>query len=192
MTDTAPVWEQFLYDAGAPAEVFPSSCWDTSSSGDPVPLDILDQFDTIPLPSKAGACAAHTLAIWSDFQHINQDWILLNHQPDDVTTTQPQAYQLKTPAKKFADLSSASRGVGALTIIHWVATASDGGEPQFTSPVAIVLGPLINSPQLGDDVGYDLSELGLDFNVPAVPLGKTWPAGTPICGWQMTPPNASP
>jgi len=146
MTNTPPVREQFLYNAGAPVEVFPSSCWDTSPSGDPVPPDILNQFGMLPLPSEAGAHAAHTLAIRSDFQCINQDWILQNCQPDDITTTQPQTYQLKTPAEKIADLSSASRGVGALAIIHWVATASDGGKPQFTSPVAIVLGLLINSP----------------------------------------------
>jgi len=143
---------------------------------DPVPPDILDQFSTIPLPSEVGAWAAHTLAIRSDFQHINQDWILLNCQPEDVMAAQPQMYQLKTPAEKFTDLAGASCGVGALAIIHWVATVSDGGEPQFTSPVAMVLGPLINSPQLGEDVGHDLSELGLDFTVPAVPLGKTWPS----------------
>jgi len=52
----------------------------------------------------------------------------------------------------------------------------------------MVLGPLINSPQLGEDVGHDLSELGLDFTVPAVPLGKTWlsrriyPLITPLLG----------
>jgi len=40
--------------------------------------------------------------------------------------------------------------------------------------VAIVLGPLINLPPFGNDIGHDLGNLGIDFYVLAQPLGKLW------------------
>jgi len=40
--------------------------------------------------------------------------------------------------------------------------------------VAIVLGTLINSPQLSNKVGHKLGKLGIDFYIPAQPLGKLW------------------
>jgi len=126
------------------------------------------------LPSEAGAQAAHANSIQMEFQLINQEWILQSHLPADIMTTQPQPYQFKTPAEMFEDRSSTPCSIGALAIVHWIAATSDGGNPQYTSPIVIVLGPLINLPQIGNEVGHKLGELGIKFLAPAQPLGKLW------------------
>jgi len=97
-----------------------------------------------------------------------------SRSPTDITEVQPQPYRFQTPGEKFEDLSRTASGIGALAIIHWIAAISDGGDPQYTPPVAIVLGLLVNSPPLGNDVGHELGDLGIDFYVPAQPLGKLW------------------
>jgi len=174
MMDKVPIREQFLYQAGPHRSLphswlghstqlghssigYPRTIWHTPSS----------QWDW-------RSCCSHD-SICADFQQINQEWILLYHPEANILAMQPQLYQLKTPAKKFADLSQSSLGIGALTIVHWVATTSDGSKPQFMNPVAIVLRPLINSPLIGKDVGHDLSEQDHNLQVPAKLLGRLWP-----------------
>ncbi len=64
--------------------------------------------------------------------------------------------------------------MGAIAIVQWVANTSDGGEPILTRPMLVVLGPLIATPQTGGSVGYELEDLGLSYQIPVQPLGKTW------------------
>jgi len=171
-----PIREQFFHCMGAPEEVFLTDSWGSAPTLEMTPVKILDQFDTLPLPSKVGACTIYAQAIRANFQKINQDWILLSCQESEMSATQSHPYQLCTPAENFVELSSSPLGVRALAIIHWIITMSDGGEPQFLNPVTIVLGPFLNSPPANDEVGHNLSNVGLDFNMPAKPLGKSWPS----------------
>jgi len=174
MSVATPPREQFLHQVGVPNKVHPMLGWSISTSGDLVLPDINDQFCTIPIPSEDGARATHTNSIRADFQLINQEWIVQSHPPNDITDSQPQPYRFKTPGEKFEDLSHTSTSINALAIDHWIAAISDGGDPQYTPPVAIVLGPLINSPPLRNNIGHKLGDLGIDFYVLAQPLGKLW------------------
>jgi len=44
----------------------------------------------------------------------------------------------------------------------------------LSKPVALVLGPLVVTPQLGHDVGHDLETIGLTYAEPVLPLGQLW------------------
>jgi len=176
MMDVPPLGEAFLISVGAPMEVFPADSWGSVPDLGTCPTNLIEQFGMLPIPVEPGASAAHSQAFRMNFQQLNQDWILLRHPASDITDAQPQPYQVLTLADKFHELSRSSASVGALAIIQWVTSTSDGGEPQFSQLVALVLSPLLTPPTTSRDVGYDLAELGLDFHVAMKPLGKSWPS----------------
>ena len=146
MTDVPTLGEAFLVSAGAPTEVFPVDGWGSVPDLGTRPTNLIEQFGTLPIPVEPGASAAHSQAVRQNFQQINQDWILSRRPASDITDAQPQLYQVWTPADKFRKLSRSSASVGALAIVQWVASTSDGGEPQFSQPVALVLSPLLTPP----------------------------------------------
>jgi len=158
---------------GALGEVLLIDGWGRALTLETTQAELLDKFGTLPLPSEASTRAVHVNAIRAAFQKINQDWILFPCPANELSDTQPHPYQLHTPAKKFEELSSSPLGVGALAIICWVTNMSDGGKPQFSNPVVIILRPLLTSPPTSDAVGHNLSDIGLDYNQPAKPLGKS-------------------
>jgi len=61
-------------------------------------------------------------------------------------------------------------------MLQWVASTSDGSDPQLTNPVVLVLGPLLVPPQDGAMLGTMLDDIGLAFQTPAISLGKLWPS----------------
>jgi len=50
----------------------------------------------------------------------------------------------------------------------------DGGKPVLSKLVAMVLGPLVATPQLGHDISYELQTIGLSYAKLALPLGQLW------------------
>jgi len=112
--------------------------------------------------------------IKEDFLKINQDWLLKPRPEATMTPESPHLFTLRTPAEKYQVLTGAASGVGALAVVQWVVGTSDGGEPEYSKPVVLVLGPLIAPSQQGNNVGYDLGELGLSYHQPVQPLGKVW------------------
>ncbi len=117
---------------------------------------------------------AHSLRTRADFHRINQRWLL---RPSTVIADAPPAvhqYTLRTPAEKYRALADGNLGVGGIAVLQWVKSTSDGGEAVLSKPVALVLGPLVVTPQLGHDVGHDLETIGLTYAEPVLPLGQLW------------------
>jgi len=88
----------------------------------------------------------------------------------------PQCYIVNTPAEKYQALSNMPLGIGTLVVLEWVASTSDGSDPQLTNPVVLVLGALLVPLQDGSHVGTTLANIGLAFQMPAKPLCKLWPS----------------
>jgi len=78
------------------------------------------------------------------------------------------------PAEKYRALADGNLGVGSIAILQWVKSTLDGGETVLSKLVALVLGPLVATPQLGHDVGHDLETIGLTYAEPVLPLGQLW------------------
>jgi len=161
-------------DAGAPQEVFPSSSWAGATVKVPPHTDIRGQFGSIILPGDAMTCVAAQTSIREEFHRHNQNWTVKPRLAGDITAESPFPYELRTPAEKYKALAEGNLGVGALAVVQWVVGTSDGGEPKYSKPVVLVLGPLIAPTQQSNNVGFDLDELGLSFHTPAQPLGKEW------------------
>jgi len=161
-------------DAGAPPEVFPSSSWVGATVKVPPHTDIWGQFSSIILPGDAMACVITQTSIHNEFHCHNQDWIVKPHPAGAITAESPFPYKLCILAEKYKALAEGNLGMGALAVVQWVMCTSDGGEPKYSKLVVLVLGPLIAPTQQGNNVGFDLDELGLLFHTPAQPLGKEW------------------
>jgi len=160
--------------ANAPPDVFPTESWaNTPGKGAP-PTDLRSQFGTIRTSGDANSVTIQQQSLRTAFLQINQSWLLKDRHLDSINQTDPQLFTMQTPAEKFHALTTNHHGVGALAIVHWVTSISDGGEPEYSKPLAIILGPLIAAPQDGNTIGYKLEDLGLSFDQPAQPLGKDW------------------
>jgi len=84
----------------------------------------------------------------------------------------PQCYIVNTPAEKYQALSNMPLGIGTLVVLEWVASTSDGSDPQLTNPVVLVLGALLVPLQDGSHVGTTLANIGLAFQTPAKAPGQ--------------------
>jgi len=93
---------------------------------------------------------------------------------DSITPEHPQQFILHTPVENFQSITGDTMGIGALVVLHWVVSTSDSGDPAYSKPIVMVLGPLITLCQDGTNMGYTLDELGLSYHTPAPPLSKLW------------------
>jgi len=90
---------------------------------------------------------------------------MVENPPPDATH-----YIICTPAEKSCALADSMLGVGTITILQWVTSTLDEGDPVISKTVAMVLGPLLATPQLGHNIGYDLEMLCLSYTSLALPL----------------------
>jgi len=163
-----------FHEAGAPPEVFPSSSWVGAMAKVPPQMDIHGQFGCCPHLGNATTCVATQTGIQEEFQQINHEWLLKPCTDNVILPDSPHCYILHTLAEKYQVLTRANLGIGALAMVQWVMGMSDSGNPAFSKPVVLVLGPLVAHAQEGASISYDLTELGLSYHHPAHPLGKVW------------------
>jgi len=158
---------------GAFPSVFPKSSWAHSVPSNGT-SNMCGQFGACTFSSKVSDNMGQLPHIHAEFLHINQDWLLQPQVPRAITPSSQQWFVMCRPAEKFQKLTEVTLGVGAIAIIQWVASTSDSGEPILTCPLLVVLGMLIGTLQMGGFAGYELDDLGLSYQTPVQPLGKTW------------------
>jgi len=132
--------------AGIPPDAFPRESWAGVPPTDPLSTDLRGQFGFRPLSSDAADLATQQTRLCEEIQQLNQAWLLKPRLASLITPSAPQTFSVRTPAEKFQALGTHPRGVGALAAIKWVINTSDGGNPIFSQPVVLVLGPLIAPP----------------------------------------------
>jgi len=127
----------------APPEVFPTESWANNPSEGTPPTDLWDQFSTIHTSRDTNGITMQQQTLCTASLQINQSWLLKECNPDLINPTDPQLFTMQMQAEKFQALATNQHGVGVIAIVHWVTSISNGGNPKYSKPVAIVLGPLI-------------------------------------------------